>query len=1424
MEENLPQSSEESNEMVANSTFHEIEKVRKSKSILPEKQKSDLPSKTLELIIALDESNGKQKELSKLNSKIEINGRPIQSKEFKEVGTELNSNKTVARACNINDMNFLNVTNEKSNKNEHSESVINDNMQETFKKAESNDFRKKMKPTETIISAVDITQAQLEIGNSNKNCETIEKVTNETSKYKNVEYVQIDEEKGKFALAKQLCKQIVQEPNSPIESEKNWGDNLETYNELQSKALKSTSLVIIENICDKYIENPRNFEDSEKFEAESKSKEKISKNSAKIAKVKNLKIRKIMHCEICNEDFRNLAHVDRKHPNMTTEERTKIVFEGRISAKVVPEVSVHINEIIKDSQNLEDQEFNIEENNIFKEVVTNVSEYILPRKAALKASVHMKAAVGNKNKEKVPKKYSSKSRTASSEIGEKNMSTEVSTDILGYDIPPKATLKASNHIKAAEKNREKISKKYSSKSRRASLEIAGKNKSAKVVTGTSIPSPHKVALKASAHIKSHIKGHVSNKKKGYKKYLRKSRSASSNIEEKNIFADVVPDMSGYVPPRKAALKASVHIKDSLGNRVFDKEKESKMHSSKCISVLPNIEHQVRDKEKEYKKYSSKSRSASPNIEEKNIFAEVVPDMSGYVPTRKAALKASAHIKDTIEGHVSNKEKEPKKYPAKSRSASPSIEEKNIFAEVAPDMSGYVPPRKAALKASAHIKDTLEKHVLGKEKESKNLRSAPHILEEKNIIGKFVPNKTDLKASAHIKDTLEKHVQDEEKDSKKYSSKSISASPSQNIKYKNIFAEAAPDMSGYVPPRKAALKASAHIKGTLEKHVSNKEKESDIYSSKSRSASPNIEKKNIFAEVSFDISGYVPPRKAALKASAHIKNTLEKHFSDKDKEYTKLRSASPILEEKNIFAEVVPETSGYVHPRKAALKASSHIKDTLEKHVSNKEKGSEKYSSSPPPNIEEKNIFMEVAPDISGYVPPRKAALKASIHIKDVLEKHVSYKEKESEISSSKSTSAISKITPKKQKQHLVNESKSSIWKNSLKITPKKQKPNFAIEKFEQSTSPISKIMPKKWKRHLTHNKLKSCICDVCDQVFRSPCFLKYHYNNVHEGIKPFKCDKCDKAFSSYGKMKRHDEAVHLQLKFFKCELCQKDFHQEIHLKNHIISIHERVKKFECNFCGKSFALESNMKQHIANVHIKSKMYDCEFCDQSFSHKSSFKRHVMFVHKSKTKKSPLNLSKGKRKSLPSKSAFLNLDTFDEFENKETKNVYETSNFIQRKAASSAARMISKTIQNERLDEENSKTNDLQPLKLTSRIFDFTELQDKIQTEKNKTVISESSGSKRKKEVEKLSVPFSQKKNSTPPKTFKKNFNQSKNVRSNKHFGNLNESKKVHASSSNNKKIVDENQKANITVQETKFIQRKAATSATKLISKVLRNEN
>merc|ERR1711993_157074 len=98
------------------------------------------------------------------------------------------------------------------------------------------------------------------------------------------------------------------------------------------------------------------------------------------------------------------------------------------------------------------------------------------------------------------------------------------------------------------------------------------------------------------------------------------------------------------------------------------------------------------------------------LKKKNIFAEVVPDMSGYVPTRKAALKASAHIKDALEKHVPDKEKESKKL----RSPSPIIDENNISEEAVSDISRYVAPRKAALKASVHIKYALEKHIPDKE--------------------------------------------------------------------------------------------------------------------------------------------------------------------------------------------------------------------------------------------------------------------------------------------------------------------------------------------------------------------------------------------------------------------------------------------------------------------------------------------------------------------------------------------------------------------------------------------------------------------------------------------------------------------------------------------------------------------------------------
>ena len=141
------------------------------------------------------------------------------------------------------------------------------------------------------------------------------------------------------------------------------------------------------------------------------------------------------------------------------------------------------------------------------------------------------------------------------------------------------------------------------------------------------------------------------------------------------------------------------------------------------------------------------------------------------------------------------------------------------------------------------------------------------------------------------------------------------------------------------------------------------------------------------------------------------------------------------------------------------------------------------------------------------------------------------------------------------------------------------------------------------------NKKGSPKCDICKISFKYASELKIHHDSIHEQLKGFKCTTCGKPFVNTNKLRRHFSDVHLGIKKWSCELCEKKFSQTGQLNAHVKSVHQKIKNFKCDRCGNKFALKFNLKSHIANVHEKVATYQCNTCSRTFHHSQSYKKHV-----------------------------------------------------------------------------------------------------------------------------------------------------------------------------------------------------------------------
>ncbi|XP_050563499.1 zinc finger protein 83 isoform X1 [Spodoptera frugiperda] len=112
-------------------------------------------------------------------------------------------------------------------------------------------------------------------------------------------------------------------------------------------------------------------------------------------------------------------------------------------------------------------------------------------------------------------------------------------------------------------------------------------------------------------------------------------------------------------------------------------------------------------------------------------------------------------------------------------------------------------------------------------------------------------------------------------------------------------------------------------------------------------------------------------------------------------------------------------------------------------------------------------------------------------------------------------------------------------------------------------------------------KETSFVCELCGQIFKKQCFLKYHMHK-HTGERPYKCPECDKTFQTSG------------------SLC-------IHRSTH------NPKTVKCHLCARRFTLKSALSKHMKYAHLGHRPYKCTICDKGFVHLCDLKQHNKYVH-------------------------------------------------------------------------------------------------------------------------------------------------------------------------------------------------------------------
>lgn len=139
-------------------------------------------------------------------------------------------------------------------------------------------------------------------------------------------------------------------------------------------------------------------------------------------------------------------------------------------------------------------------------------------------------------------------------------------------------------------------------------------------------------------------------------------------------------------------------------------------------------------------------------------------------------------------------------------------------------------------------------------------------------------------------------------------------------------------------------------------------------------------------------------------------------------------------------------------------------------------------------------------------------------------------------------------------------------------------------------------------KKLTADDQTPFVCEVCGQMFKQQCFLRYHQRK-HSGERPYACAACGKRFQLAGALAVH-RAVHAR------------------------------RQHHCHLCGRGFSFKSALNKHI-KVHLGIRPHKCAICDKGFIHMCDLKLHIKYVHD----KVPWPKKKSKRNISEEQAPFL-----------------------------------------------------------------------------------------------------------------------------------------------------------------------------------------
>lgn len=163
--------------------------------------------------------------------------------------------------------------------------------------------------------------------------------------------------------------------------------------------------------------------------------------------------------------------------------------------------------------------------------------------------------------------------------------------------------------------------------------------------------------------------------------------------------------------------------------------------------------------------------------------------------------------------------------------------------------------------------------------------------------------------------------------------------------------------------------------------------------------------------------------------------------------------------------------------------------------------------------------------------------------------------------------------------------------------------------------------PKYLRRHKKiHDKTAGGDCPICGRKFALGYYITAHMKSAHKDYNEFTCDKCDAKFHFLSQLqshqKRHRDTSPVLQRSYECHRCHETFDKLPQCYHHMQQKHWNIEsnKVECRNCNAWFKSKDYMKKHLKICTMDpSSQYQCQVCHIKFKYKRQLHEHRRTAH-------------------------------------------------------------------------------------------------------------------------------------------------------------------------------------------------------------------